>query len=194
MHTTDTYPRIAVSKDGDALISEGPAMPALFISRQKLKSFLDSPETTTIAEIGGVGAAAISACLEAQARFEALTESPLKVLLTFGNGLRVLYSEDGSGIDRPTGSGASSIDIIVTPRGAHLTGAKAVSRLDLRSLPSPPARGSLFGPFERRCRRPSDAFVGSSATEFPEIDSPVPRRTWVRHETFKVAIHGPVVP
>ena len=140
MHTTDPYPRIAVSKDGDALISEGPAMPALFISRQKLKSFLDSTETTTIAEISGVGAAAISACLEAQARFEALTESPSRLLFTFGNGLRVLYSEDGAGIDRPTGSGASSIDIIVTPRGAQLTGAKAVSRLDLRSLPSPPAR------------------------------------------------------
>ena len=140
MHTTDTYPRIAVSQDGDVLISEGPAMPVLFVSRQKLKSFLDAPATTAIAEVGGVGAAAISACLEAQARFEALTESPPRLLLTFGNGLRVLYSEGGSGIDRPTGSGASSIDIIVTPRGAHLTGAKAVSRLDLRSLPSPPAR------------------------------------------------------
>ena len=138
MQTADTYPRIAVSKDGDALIIEGPAQPVLFVSNQILASFLNSPVATLPAEIDGVGAAAVNACLEAQAGFEALAASPPRLLFTFGNGLRVLYFEDLSDFNRPTGSARSSIDIIVTPRGAQLTGSRAVSQLDLRSLASPP--------------------------------------------------------
>jgi hypothetical protein len=134
MQPPDPYLRIAVSDNGDVLISRGPAQPVLFVSRQKLIGFLNSPTNTTIAEIGGVGAAAIGAALEANSRFEVITETPLSLRLTLPNGLVIVYCHDEVVFHQPTRANAPSGDIIVTQSEARLTGKRAASGLNLRSL------------------------------------------------------------
>ena len=127
-------PRIDVSNDGDVLITKGPAEPVLFVSRPTLSAFLSSPQNAAVAEIGGVGAAAIIAGLEAGGRFMAISYTPLTLRLILGNGLTVLYSADESVLDSANRPNAHPSDMIVTPQHMLLTRPRAVSRLNLVSL------------------------------------------------------------
>jgi hypothetical protein len=131
MKPQDTpLPRIDVSNDGDVLITKGPAEPVLFVSRHRLSAFLSSPQNA-VAEIGGVGAAAIIACLEAGGRFKAIADAPLTLQLTLRNGLTVLFSVDESVLGPANWPNVHASDLIVTPHHVLLARPRAVSRLKL---------------------------------------------------------------
>jgi len=132
MKTLDTSPpRIDVSNDGDVLITKGPAEPVLFVSRHILSAFLSSPQNAAVAEIGGVGAAAIIACLEAGGRFKAIADAPLTLQLTLRNGLTVLFSVDESVLGPANWPNVHASDLIVTPHHVLLARPREVSRLNL---------------------------------------------------------------
>ena len=143
MKTPDTSPRIAVSKDGDVLITRGPAEPVLFVSRNALPAFLDAPQKTAVAEIGGLGAAAIMACLEGDAQFETVAATPLTLRFTLRNGLEVLFSDDDSVVARAGRQMDHSSQIVVSPHQVLLTGPRAASRLNLVLLPAAPAKDDV---------------------------------------------------
>jgi hypothetical protein len=143
MKIPDTYPRIAVSQDGDVLISRGPAQPVLFVSRNALPAFLDSPQDAGVAEIRGVGAAAIMACLAGGTQFETIAAAPLTLHFTLRNGLKVLFSDDDSVFDKAGREMAHRSDVLVSRQQVVLTGPRAASRLNLVLMPAAPANSDF---------------------------------------------------
>ena len=73
MYSSISHPQVAISTDGDLLIIQGPAQPALFIPRRFAESFLADPSASPAVLIVDVGLAAIRVVLSAEARFDADT-------------------------------------------------------------------------------------------------------------------------
>lgn len=139
MKILDPYPRIAVSKNGDVLISRGPAQPVLFVSRNSLPAFLDSRQDAGAAEIRGVGAAAIMACLAGGAQFETVAATPLTLHFALKSGLEVLFSEDDSVVEWVGRRMAHAGQVVVSPHQAVLIGPPANSTGSLVPHPASPA-------------------------------------------------------
>lgn len=109
-------PRIAVNKNGDHLITQGPAQPVLFISAGKqLAEFIKNPATAKITEIEGVGVAAIITCLAAGSDFELARDKPVTLRLRLPNGFIVVYINGHFSDDEATWDIVSKSDIFVTP-------------------------------------------------------------------------------
>jgi hypothetical protein len=139
MKEPDTYPRIAVSKNGDILITTGPAAPVLFVSRNSLPAFLASPQDAGAAEIRGVGAATIMACLAGGAQFETVAATPLTLHFALKSGLEVLFSEDDSVVEWVGRRMAHAGQVVVSPHQVVLIGPNANSTGSLVPLPAPVA-------------------------------------------------------
>lgn len=114
-------PSVAVSKSGDLLIIQGPAQPALFVSRAQVSTLLENPDRATAIMIVDVGVAAIRTVLATGATFDAVVNreesgSIRSITLRFAlpNGLTVGYTNDddlASDSDRLHRLG---IDLVVT--------------------------------------------------------------------------------
>jgi hypothetical protein len=121
MTNQPTKPHVALSKDGDVLIIQGPGIPVLFISRAYVPALLKAPESATAILISDFGAAAIETMLAGNASFEATTveSSPgviQSAILQFKlqNGLVVAYTTDDILASSRGALNALGIDFAVT--------------------------------------------------------------------------------
>lgn len=121
MYSPIAKPSVAVSTNGDLLIIQGPAQPALFVSHAQVATLLEHPDRATATMIVDVGVAAIRTVLATGATFDAIVDREesgciRSVTLRFSlpNGLTVGYTNDdglATDSDRLRGLG---IDLVVT--------------------------------------------------------------------------------
>jgi len=124
--------RVAISKEGDVLITQGADHPVLFVAHHLLELFTRSPHEAPVLEIRGIGATTILACLAANAYFRVISRKSLAIQLTLPNGLRVLFSDDEDAQNHATWSGKNGSDIVVSSTNVSLTSARALSQLHLQ--------------------------------------------------------------
>ena len=144
-------PRIAVNKNGDHLITQGPAnQPVLFISAGKqLAEFIKNPATAKITEITGVGGAAITACLAAGAEFESAWVKPVSLKLRLPNGLVVFFVNEHVAFDDDTWLIVHKGDILVTPYQVTLRTEEAFRHVRIPVYPAESlATGKPYTPEE----------------------------------------------
>lgn len=130
---TPIPPSVAISKEGDVLITQGADRPVLFVAHHLLELFTRLPHEAPVLEIKGIGATTILACLATNAHFRVISRKSLAIQLTLPNGLRVLFSDDEDAQNHATWSGKDASDIVVSSTNVSLTSARALSQLHLQS-------------------------------------------------------------